>query len=163
MHVRVIIHRDDRDEYDQAMRPLLSNSKLMAPVPGGAERQDSVRLGLESIEGDAPALVLIHDAARPFIDAPSISRVIDALNENDGAIAALPVHDTIKRADSGGIIETTVPRDALWRAQTPQGFQFEKILSAHRDVAGQQLTDDAAVAEVCGFTNCVGRGLSRTI
>lgn len=148
--VRVIIHRDDSEEYETAMDSLLSHEKLMEPVTGGAERQDSVRLGLESLESTAPQRVLVHDAARPFIDAPTISRVISALDGHDGAIAALPVHDTIKRA-AGEIIETTVPRDALWRAQTPQGFRFDKILAAHRAVTGKTLTDDAAVAEAAGL------------
>lgn len=149
--VRVIIHRDDREEYDAAMADLLGHPKLLAPVTGGAERQDSVRLGLESLEAGAPELVLIHDAARPFIDAASVARVIDALAAHKGAIAALPVHDTIKRAGGDRNIETTVPRDALWRAQTPQGFHFGPILAAHRAAAGQQLTDDAAVAEAAGI------------
>mgnify|MGYP003700428089 CR=1 FL=1 len=150
--VRVIIHRDDRDEYHAAMGALLDHPKLLDPVFGGAERQDSVRLGIESIEADAPKHVLIHDAARPFIDERTISRVIDAQQSSDGAVAALPVHDTIKRANEGNKIETTVPRDALWRAQTPQGFHFDKILAAHRAAAGQQLTDDAAVAEAAGLS-----------
>jgi len=151
--VRVIIHRDDHDLYTAAMSDLLSHTKLMEPVTGGAERQDSVRLGLESIEADAPAHVLIHDAARPFIDAPAISRVIDALATHDGAIAALPVFDTIKKSDGADhpCIDNTVPREALWRAQTPQGFHFGKILAAHRRAKGQVLTDDAAVAEAAGL------------
>ena len=148
--VRVIIHRDDDVEYESAMDALLSHEKLLPPVHGGAERQDSVRLGLESLEDRAPAFALIHDAARPFIDAATISRVIEALDEHDGAIAALPVHDTIKRA-AGDKIDATVPRDALWRAQTPQGFRYDKILDAHRAAAGKVFTDDAAVAEAAGL------------
>jgi len=149
--VRVIIHRDDREEYDAAMGALLKHKKLLDPVTGGAERQDSVRLGLESIDGHGVMRVLIHDAARPFIDARTITRVINALDTNDGAIAALPVHDTIKREGSDKRIAATVPREALWRAQTPQGFHFDKILAAHRDAKGQVLTDDAAVAEAAGL------------
>lgn len=143
--VRVIIHRDDRDEYETALGDLLKHKKLLEPVTGGEERQDSVRLGIESLTAEKPARILIHDAARPFIDEKTITRVINALDKNDGAIAALPVHDTIKRGSD--LIEATIPRDSLWRAQTPQGFHFDKILSAHRDAKGQQLTDDAAVAE----------------
>lgn len=150
--VRIIIHRDDLAEYNQAMSRFLNHQKLLQPVFGGAERQDSVRLGLESVEAEAPSAVLIHDAARPFIDANTISRVIAALNDYNGAIAALPVHDTIKRSNQDRLIEGTVPRDALWRAQTPQGFHFRKILAAHRAAAGQQLTDDAAVAESAGLS-----------
>ncbi len=145
--VRIIIHRDDHDVYEEAMAGLLAHPKLMPPVDGGAQRQDSVRIGIESLEANAPAHVLIHDAARPFIDAPTITRVIAALQTHDGAIAALPMHDTIKRASAGALIDATVPRDGLWRAQTPQGFGYDKILSAHRAAQGEVLTDDAAVAE----------------
>ncbi len=147
---RVIIHRDDHGEYERAMGALLGHEKLLPPVTGGAERQDSVRLGLQSLEELAPARVLIHDAARPFIDAETIARVVDSLDAEDGAIAALPVFDTLKRA-SGDAVETTVSRDALWRAQTPQGFRFGKILAAHRAAEGKVLTDDAAVAEAAGL------------
>lgn len=158
--VRVIIHRDDDDLYAEAMDVLMTHPKLLAPVHGGAERQDSVRLGLESLEGIAPDKVLIHDAARPFIDAATISRVIDALDNAPGAIAALPVFDTIKRAraDEPMVIEATAPRDRLWRAQTPQGFRFETILAAHRAVAGEKLTDDAAVAEARGVATVLVNG-----
>lgn len=151
--VRVIIHAEDHDLYTQSMRDLRGLAKLMAPVVGGRERQDSVRLGLESLADDAPDLVLIHDAARPFVDAATISRVITAAAETGGAIAALPVFDTIKRADNGDrpIIDGTVSRDALWRAQTPQGFNYATIYAAHRSVAGEALTDDAAVAERAGI------------
>ena len=151
--VLVIIHADDHDLYEQSMQALTQRPNLMAPVVGGSERQDSVRLGLESLVRDPPDLVLIHDAARPFIDAATISRVIAAARENGGAIAALPVFDTIKKADGGShpAINTTVPREGLWRAQTPQGFRFDAILAAHRSAAGEMLTDDAAVAERAGL------------
>lgn len=147
--VRVIIHPDDDDLYIEAMGDLLRHPKLLSPVPGGAERQDSVRLGLESLVALNPDKVLIHDAARPFVDGPTIARVIEALDRAPGAIAALPVFDTIKRAGPGDApeIEATAPRDRLWRAQTPQGFDFAAILTAHRATAGHALTDDAAVAE----------------
>lgn len=151
--VRVIIHADDRYLYAEAMAGLLSHKKLLPPVQGGKERQDSVRLGLESLEAQAPSLVLIHDAARPFIDAATISRVIDAARRNGGAIAALPVFDTLKKSDGGThpCIDDTVPREGLWRAQTPQAFRYDAILAAHRAAAGEALTDDAAVAERAGI------------
>ncbi|MEX0643679.1 MAG: bifunctional 2-C-methyl-D-erythritol 4-phosphate cytidylyltransferase/2-C-methyl-D-erythritol 2,4-cyclodiphosphate synthase, partial [Parvularculaceae bacterium] len=151
--VRVIIHRDDGALYAEAVADIARHPKLIAPAYGGAERQDSVRLGLESLEGAAPDRVLIHDAARPFIDAASISRVSEALDAADGAIAALPVFDTIKRADGAHhpCIDATVPRERLWRAQTPQGFRFGPILKAHRAASGKALTDDAAVAEAAGL------------
>jgi 2-C-methyl-D-erythritol 4-phosphate cytidylyltransferase/2-C-methyl-D-erythritol 2,4-cyclodiphosphate synthase len=149
--VRVIIHADDDDLYANGMAPLIGHPKLLAPAHGGKERQDSVRLGLESLKGDPPDIVLIHDAARPFIDAATISRVASAARSG-GAIAALPVFDTLKKSGGGGepCIEATVARDGLWRAQTPQGFQYDQILAAHRAADGQALTDDAAVAERAG-------------
>jgi 2-C-methyl-D-erythritol 4-phosphate cytidylyltransferase/2-C-methyl-D-erythritol 2,4-cyclodiphosphate synthase len=144
--VRAIIHPDDRALYDEAAAGL----DLLPPVAGGAERQDSVRNGLESLEALAPDHVLIHDGARPFLDAAIVDRVLDALSDKPGAIAAMPVTDTVKRAEGGAIAET-VDRSALWRAQTPQGFRFPAILATHRAAAGRQLSDDAAVAEHAGL------------
>ncbi|MGQ0676853.1 MAG: bifunctional 2-C-methyl-D-erythritol 4-phosphate cytidylyltransferase/2-C-methyl-D-erythritol 2,4-cyclodiphosphate synthase [Rhodospirillales bacterium] len=149
---QVVIHPDDRALYDAAVAGL----DLPPPVHGGAARQDSVRLGLESLEKRAPDLVLIHDAARPFVDAPIIDRTLDALSRSPGAIAAVKVADTIKRAGKDDAIAGTLDRAALWRAQTPQGFRFREILTAHRAAAGRgpkaaELTDDAAVAERAGL------------
>ncbi len=145
--VRVVIHPDDRPPYEGAAAGL----GLLEPVPGGAERQDSVRLGLLSLAELAPDVVLIHDGARPFADAGLIGRVIAALDQHPAAVPALPVSDTLKRGD-GGTITGTVDRSGLWRAQTPQGFRFDAILAAHQAVVGQELTDDAAVAERAGLT-----------
>ncbi len=150
--VRVVIHPDDRTLYDAATAGL----DLLEPVPGGATRQDSVALGLESLLDLAPGRVLIQDGARPFTNAQTITNVVDALDRQAGAIAALPVSDTVKRArpvDVAGdsIIGATVPREGLWRAQTPQGFHFQAILAAHRAAAGHDFTDDAAVAEAAGL------------
>lgn len=144
--VRAVIHPDDRQLYDIAATGL----PVLDPVDGGASRQDSVRFGLESLEALAPDRVLIHDAARPFVDAGTISRVIAALGEQDAVLPVVPVADTLKRGQDGLVIDT-VSRDGLFRAQTPQGFRFERILAAHRATAGQELTDDAAVAERAGM------------
>jgi 2-C-methyl-D-erythritol 4-phosphate cytidylyltransferase/2-C-methyl-D-erythritol 2,4-cyclodiphosphate synthase len=110
-----------------------------------------VHNGLESLTGNPPDLVLIHDAARPFIDSPTIDRTIDALQDHDGALVAVQVVDTLKRAE-GKFSGETVDRAGLWRAQTPQGFRFQPILAAHRRAAsGPEMTDDAAVAEAAGI------------
>ena len=140
--VQTVIHADDHDLYARATAGL----DIPPPAIGGASRQESVRLGLEHLAATAPARVLIHDAARPFIDAGLIDRVLAALDTAPGAIAALPVTDTLKRG-SEGQIAGTVPREGLWRAQTPQGFRYAEILAAHRAAAGAEFTDDAAVAE----------------
>lgn len=146
--VLTVIHPDDRPHYDEAAAEL----DLPPPVAGGASRQDSVLNGLEHLESQAPDRVLIHDGARPFVTAPVIDRVLAALTQSPGAIAALPVTDTLKRSTGEpGTIVATVPRDGLWAVQTPQGFHFGPILAAHRAAAGRALTDDAAVAEQAGL------------
>jgi len=147
--VQVVIQPAHRELYDDAVTGL----GLPEPVAGGATRQESVRLGLEQLANlePAPDFVLIHDAARPLIDARTISAVRAKLDEVPAAIAAVPVTDTLKRGDAGGLIDGTVERAGLWRAQTPQGFRFPDILRAHRDLAGAELTDDAAVAEKAGL------------
>jgi 2-C-methyl-D-erythritol 4-phosphate cytidylyltransferase / 2-C-methyl-D-erythritol 2,4-cyclodiphosphate synthase len=144
--VLVAIRPEDRAWFERAIAGL----RVMAPVAGGATRQDSVRLGLEALASYRPRHVLIHDGARPFPDAALIDRVINGLDRAPAAIPALPLHDTIKRADNG-MVRATVDRARLWRAQTPQGFDFDVILAAHRAMAGRQLTDDSAVAEAAGL------------
>src|SRR5215469_7523968 len=144
--IQVVIRPEDRNVYDQALAGL----DVLPPVPGGAERQDSVRMGLEALAPRGPARVLIHDGARPFPDAALIGRVIDALDRAPATIPGLPLGDTIKRV-ADGVIAGTVDRTGLWRVQTPQGFHFPAILAAHRAAAGQALTDDAAVAEAAGI------------
>lgn len=147
--VQVVYQPAHRDLYDAATAGL----GLPEPVPGGATRQDSGRLGLERLfespEGP-PDLVLIHDAARPLVDAATISGVLAALEDAPAAIAAVQVIDTLKRGVDGRTAGT-VDRTGLWRAQTPQGFHFQTILEAHRRLAGSGLTDDAAVAETAGL------------
>jgi 2-C-methyl-D-erythritol 4-phosphate cytidylyltransferase / 2-C-methyl-D-erythritol 2,4-cyclodiphosphate synthase len=146
--VQVVIRDEDRARFDETIAGL----DVLPPVNGGAERQDSVRLGLEALARYEPARVLIHDGARPFPDAALIDRVLDALDGAPAAIPTLPLGDTIKRVAAGGRIEQTVDRARLFRAQTPQGFHFAAILAAHRAAAGRTLTDDAAVAEAAGVT-----------
>ncbi|WP_031550853.1 bifunctional 2-C-methyl-D-erythritol 4-phosphate cytidylyltransferase/2-C-methyl-D-erythritol 2,4-cyclodiphosphate synthase [Parvularcula oceani] len=119
-------------------------------VHGGADRQASVRLGLEALAGDPPDRVLIHDGARPFVGPATIGAVIDALDRHEGALAALPVTDTLKREDGNGAAAATMPRDGLWRAQTPQGFRFATILAAHRSAPSGSATDDASLLEAAG-------------
>jgi 2-C-methyl-D-erythritol 4-phosphate cytidylyltransferase/2-C-methyl-D-erythritol 2,4-cyclodiphosphate synthase len=146
--VQVVINPAHRPLYDEATAGL----GLPEPLPGGSSRQESVRLGLErlALTTPPPELVLIHDAARPLVDAATIDRVLAALATGPAAIAAVPVTDTLKR-EAGGFAAGTVDRAHLWRAQTPQGFRFDDILAAHRASAGATLTDDAAVAEQAGL------------
>jgi 2-C-methyl-D-erythritol 4-phosphate cytidylyltransferase/2-C-methyl-D-erythritol 2,4-cyclodiphosphate synthase len=162
--VQVVIHPDDRARYEAVAARCAG--AIAPPVLGGATRQDSVRAGLQALKREAPNTVLIHDAARPFVGSDLIDRVLTALRAGAGAIAALPVTDTLKQAGGGGIIRGTVNRTGLWRAQTPQGFDFTAILDAHEAAfaAGRSdFSDDAAVAEWAGIDVVLVEGCERNI
>jgi 2-C-methyl-D-erythritol 4-phosphate cytidylyltransferase / 2-C-methyl-D-erythritol 2,4-cyclodiphosphate synthase len=155
--VLVAIHPDDRDLYDAATvtLPPAKRERLLAPVHGGATRQDSVRLGLEALGAlpRPPALVLIHDGARPFVSQALIARALAAAGQNGAAVPGLPVTDTVKQVDDTGRIVATPPRALLRAVQTPQAFRFALIRDAHRSAAAAgagDLTDDAALAEWAG-------------
>ncbi|MBY0559250.1 bifunctional 2-C-methyl-D-erythritol 4-phosphate cytidylyltransferase/2-C-methyl-D-erythritol 2,4-cyclodiphosphate synthase [Hyphomicrobium sp.] len=151
--VKVVIHADDGELYERATAGF-GFGKLSPAAIGGASRQASVLRGLEALADAAPDVVLIHDAARPFVSSKTISNVIAALRERPAALAALPVTDTLKRTSAKGVVTETVARAGLWRAQTPQGFQFAPIIAAHREAAKKNLdtfTDDAAIAEWAGL------------
>lgn len=141
--VRAVIGAGDRPAYDVATAGL----ELPPPIIGGPTRQASARAGLEAIAPDLPDAVLIHDAARPLLPHTVIDRLLSALATSEAAIPALPVPDTLRRAE--GLATSTVPRDNLHRVQTPQAFRFQGILAAHR-AATQDHTDDAALIEALG-------------
>ena len=128
---------------------LLDGLPILPAVAGGETRADSVRAGLDALAADPPDVVLVHDAARPIIPAGTIGALRDALADAAGAIPAQPVSDTLKRG-TGGLVVETVPRDGLFRAQTPQAFRFDALLAAHRAGDGGA-TDDAAVLEAAGL------------
>ena len=143
----VAIHPDDHALLADAVGEAAAR---LIVVEGGPTRQDTVRLGLEALRGEAPEKVLIHDAARPFVDRTLIDRVIGAIDERQAALPAMPVTETLKRADTEGLVSATVARDGLYTAQTPQGFPFWAINAAHQKAhhAGRTgFTDDAAIAE----------------
>ena len=150
--VVVAIHPDDRELYRAHMA---FHEKLLDPVPGGATRQASVLAGLEALAGLKPDKVLIHDAARAFVTAGTVSTV---LATTAPGVAALPAHgvvDTLKRADEAMNVTGTLARDGVFAAQTPQGFVFAEILKAHRDAASagiEALTDDCSAFERAGMT-----------
>ena len=126
-------------------------------VPGGATRQDSVRAGLEALVSYAPDVVLVHDAARPHVPAGTVADLLAALRVHRGAIPAVPVADTLKRAESG-IVAATVPRAGLYRAQTPQAFHFATLLEVHRQPAGPGATDDSWLLEQAGHAVAIVPG-----
>ena len=152
--LQVVIAAGDEPLYQAAVEGL----DLPPPVIGGVSRQQSVLNGLEALAGQPPDLVAIHDAARPFVRVSDILACLEALEPGvDGAVLGVPLADTLKRVDESGRLAGTVPRDGLWRAQTPQVFRFARLLDAHRAAAGlgaveaTALTDDAAVAERAGL------------
>ena len=142
----VVIGPEDQELYARATEGL----RLDPPIIGAANRQASVLNGLEALAPHQPDRLLIHDGARPFVSAAIIDAVLSELDHTDGAIAAIPVTDTIKLA-SGHDIVRAIDRENLWRAQTPQGFRFPAILEAHRKAIGLALTDDAEVAAQAGL------------
>lgn len=161
--VLVVIGDGQRALYEDAMSGL-SDARLLAPVTGGDERQASVLAGLSSVEPDGDDVaryrhVLIQDAARPFVPAEMIDRVLDGLETSEAVLPVLPVVDTLKRVGDG-TVETTVDRAALVRAQTPQGFAYAAIVEAHRAArdSGRAVTDDAEIAEVAGLAVRVVQG-----
>jgi len=122
-------------------------------VTGGTTRRLSVLAGLEALARGNPERVLIHDAARPFLNAAVIDRLLAALDTNEGAVPALPVADTLARNDSAlgdTALGEVVPRDGLHRIQTPQAFRFNAVLAAHRGWAGEEPTDDAQMVRKAG-------------
>jgi 2-C-methyl-D-erythritol 4-phosphate cytidylyltransferase len=140
--------------FENAARTEATAAGLRAPVkiaPGGAERQDSVRiaLGLTSAESE---LVAVHDAARPLATPQIFEACLAAAARAGGAIAAIPVSDTLKRVDAGKTIAATVARAGLWQAQTPQAFRRDALVEAHRRAVSDQIvaTDDADLVERMG-------------
>jgi 2-C-methyl-D-erythritol 4-phosphate cytidylyltransferase len=129
---------------------------------GGRERSESVANGLEDLPSECE-IVVIHDAARPLMTSETIGRVIDEARQGNGAVAALPVVDTLKRVDTHGKVIETVDRFGLWRAQTPQAFPRKIIERAHREAreADRMATDDAALCEQIGLPVVVVRGSER--
>jgi 2-C-methyl-D-erythritol 4-phosphate cytidylyltransferase/2-C-methyl-D-erythritol 2,4-cyclodiphosphate synthase len=155
--LRTVIHQDDREAYAAALRALPCGGAGWAPPAiGGATRQQSVRNGLEALAGDGlypEAIVLVHDAARPFPSRDLVSRAIESARSHGAAVPGLPLTDTVKQVAPSGRIHGSPDRASLRTVQTPQAFRFDMLLAAHRQAAeaGEyDLTDDAAAVERAG-------------
>ncbi len=154
--VQPVIHRDDGEPYAESAKGLA----VLPPAFGGATRQASVRAGLEALADRHPAIVLVHDAARPFASPDLVSRAIVAAGAG-GAIPGIAMTDTIKEVDAAGRVVRTLDRTGLRGIQTPQAFAFDALLAAHREAlaAGREdFTDDAALAEWAGMAVGVFEG-----
>jgi 2-C-methyl-D-erythritol 4-phosphate cytidylyltransferase/2-C-methyl-D-erythritol 2,4-cyclodiphosphate synthase len=148
--VQPVIHPDDEDLFRAASGGL---KNLLEPVAGGATRQTSVHAGLQALQGRAPEIVLIHDAARPFLSSALISRAIEAARTCSAATPGVAVADTVKKIDQDAMVIETLDRSQLRMVQTPQAFAFALIADAHQRAAAagrEDFTDDAALAEWAG-------------
>lgn len=135
----------------QGLAARFGADRLAAPVAGGAMRQASVRAGLEALADAPPELVLIHDAARPFVTARLVADALAAAAQHGAAVPVLRLVDTVKRCEAEGFVVSGPDRDLLRSVQTPQSFRYPLIRDAHRALAGRDdLTDDAAVADAAG-------------
>ncbi len=147
--VQAVIHPEDKDLYRNAAQGL----RLLPPVHGAQTRQGSARAGLEALAPHAPDIVLVHDAARPFVSPALITRAIEAARATGAAIPVLAVSDTVKIIDATGAVVSTVDRATVRTVQTPQAFSFDPLLEAHRFAqrAGREdFTDDASLMEWAG-------------
>ena len=147
--IRVVLNPSQRLLYEEALEHLQSRKKLLDPVEGGASRQQSARVGLESLKSLAPDVVLIHDAARPFVTHEDIDTCLEALTHSKAVTPSISLTDSLKQYDDGILHHT--PRDSYRLALTPQGFNFTDLLQAHRDLADRSFPDDAALIECAGI------------
>jgi 2-C-methyl-D-erythritol 4-phosphate cytidylyltransferase/2-C-methyl-D-erythritol 2,4-cyclodiphosphate synthase len=164
----VVIHPDDERFYRHTLEQIESHGESLSapPAHGGETRQDSVHRGLEALERRAPDLVLVHDAARPFVDMDFIDRAIAAGKTFGAAVPGSPVSDTIKVVDEAGKVLLTPDRASLRAIQTPQAFRFDALLEAHRRAAAEDLhgfTDDGALIEWAGLPVHVFAGNVRNV
>lgn len=148
-HVQAVIGEGHEKMFAEAAHDL----PLPLPVIGGSTRQESCRIGVAAVQRFAPAKVLIHDAARPFVSADLIDDVIAWLDRFPAVVPGMPVAETLKFAP-GGMVSRTVDRASIWAAQTPQGFAYDLIRDAYAKAEAERtqgLTDDASVAEHAGI------------
>jgi 2-C-methyl-D-erythritol 4-phosphate cytidylyltransferase len=155
------------NEMDYCLKEIVAKhrfTKVTKVVPGGHERQDSVRHALEAVHDDVD-VVLVHDAVRPFLTEHMVDEVVKAARAKGAAIIALPMKDTVKQVGADHVIERTVDRQSLWLAQTPQAFRRDWLLAAHRKAhaAGIRATDDAYLIEWAGHPVSVVEGSGENI
>lgn len=157
-----VIHSEQVERYAALG---LADERLLPPVIGGETRQASVLVGLTALSAKRPDLVLIQDAARPLVSSEVIGGVIEALKGAEAALPVVPVTDTIKRSVDGRTVTATEDRKTLFAAQTPQGFRFPQILSAHLRAGRmpREFTDDAAIAEWAGLTVALTPGSTHNL
>jgi 2-C-methyl-D-erythritol 4-phosphate cytidylyltransferase len=166
----VVLRKDEiagfRTRLEKEGKDILA--KKVQLVEGGEHRQDSVANGLNSVQAESDDIVLVHDAVRPFVTAEIIDEVIAAAEKSGAAIAGLPAVDTVKQVErtaEGAIITTTIPRERVVMAQTPQGFRYSLVKKVFDDasVDGFVGTDEASLVERAGHPVAVVMGSARNI
>lgn len=155
----VVVPQDTVAYCQQELLPPFGLSKVSTVTSGGARRQDSVWNGLQAVD-ERTTIVVVHDAVRPFVTGAMVEQVVESAGTHDAAIVAIPLHDTVKRAAPDGMIETTLDRQRLWSAQTPQAFRVELLQEAHRSSrqTGVEATDDAFLVEQIGHRVAIVNG-----
>lgn len=154
----LVVPKSAVDLIKKEVAPYASGDNIRV-IAGGERRQDSVRFGVEAADG--ADVVVVHDAVRPFVRQEWISQVIDRSINNDGAIVALSVSDTLKKVVDGRISET-IPRDNIWQAQTPQAFRRELLMEVYASVDWENVhvTDEAQLLEIVGKSVAIVPGSS---
>ena len=146
----LVVRPGSEAEMEQVIAPLGRRESIRL-VPGGAQRQDSVRNGLEAVS-PASEFVMVHDAARPFVTRELIDTVLAAAKISDAAVCGAPCSDSLKEVGEDGLVTRTVDRSRLWTVQTPQIFRTQLLRDAYRGAlaTGATFTDDTAVVEAMG-------------
>lgn len=154
----LVVPKSAVDLVKKEVAPYASEDNIRV-IAGGERRQDSVRFGVEAADG--ADVVVVHDAVRPFVRQKWISQVIDRCINNDGAIIALSVSDTLKKVVDGKICET-IPREDIWQAQTPQAFRRELLMEVYASVDWENVhvTDEAQLLEIAGKSVAIVPGSS---
>jgi 2-C-methyl-D-erythritol 4-phosphate cytidylyltransferase len=162
--VWVIVSVDQQAHCRQGIVERYGFAKVQDVVTGGRERQESVWRGLQQLAPEID-LVIIHDGVRPFVTHTMIEATLAAAAQHGAAIAAVPLKDTIKRVSSQGQVEATLPREHLWRSQTPQAFRRQLLQRAFEHAWQQQLiaTDEAGLVEAFGHPVQVVQGNEQNI
>jgi 2-C-methyl-D-erythritol 4-phosphate cytidylyltransferase len=146
----LVVSNDDRAKAEELVFRKHTFRKVLPLVQGGAKRSESVYQGLKALSSETD-YVLVHDGCRPFVTPEMISQTLESALKFGGAVVAVPLRDTLKRAEEQLITET-IPRAGLWRAQTPQAFRFSILLKAYEEAmkSGADATDDALLVERLG-------------
>ena len=156
----VVGHKDHLKRFEALQQKF---HKARVVVAGGVTRADSVKCGLAALSNDTD-IVLVHDAARPLVNAPVLGRLLAALRKHKAAIAAVPVKATIKQVNAKTLlVDNTLRRDLLWDVQTPQGFHRDVLVKAHQLKFKGEATDDAMLVERLGVPVKVVMGDHRNI